>query len=205
MIRQHGSKTAACGTTAFTTIEMAVAMLLAALIFAAAAALYVNGIDMMRHGEVSAETSAAVRKALAAIVQDVRSASSVVASANIGGSIYTTDSNTLVLKLPSSNGSELRFTDFDYIAYDLSGGALIRAVAPANGSVRVGGTRQVIPMGVTSFSVAYYKTDGGQAATWDQAANVRVQITLSRSAQKAPVVVTEAQSASLMNYGLSGG
>lgn len=180
------------------------AALVAALVLASAAALYVDGIDMMRYGEVSAESSAAVRRALAAVVRDVRSASSVVASASIGGTVYTSDANTLVLKLPSSDGSQLRFTHFDYVAYDVSNGVLIRAVEPASGSVRPGGTGHLIPLGVTSVSIAYYKADGSAATNWNEVANVRFQITLSRNSQKGPVTVTEAQRASLMNFGLSG-
>ncbi|MGQ9524313.1 MAG: hypothetical protein ACUVTZ_05655 [Armatimonadota bacterium] len=189
----------------FTIAELAVAMMLAATVLAAAAALYVNGIDMIRYGQVSAETSAATRRALGIVLKDVRLAASVVASANIGGTIYTSDSNTVVLKLPSSDGSSLRFTHFDYVAYDISSGALVQAVAPASGSVRPGGTRQLIPFGVTSLSFAYFRTDGSQATNWNEVANVRVQITVTRTAQKGPVAVTNAQSASLMNFGLSGG
>ncbi|MGC8834192.1 MAG: PulJ/GspJ family protein [Armatimonadota bacterium] len=189
----------------FTVVELAVAVVITSLIFAAAAALYMNGIDMMRRGEVETGAVASVRNALTIIMHDVRSAASVVPSAVIGGTSYISGADVVVLKIPSSDGTRLRFTDFDYVAYKLVDGALIQATEPAADSVRPGGVRRLIPYGVTSIGFSYFTADGNPTSNWDQVAGVEARIVVSRQAQKGTVVVSDAQRASLMNFGLSGG
>jgi Tfp pilus assembly protein PilW len=189
----------------FTVVELAVAVVITSLVFAAAAALYMNGIDMMRRGEVETGAVASVRNALTVMMHDVRLSASVVPSAVIGGTNYASGADTVVLKIPSSDGTRLRFTEFDYVAYKLLDGALIQANAPASGSVRPGGVRKLIPYGVTTLSFSYFTASGSPTSDWVQVAGVEARIVVSRQAQKGTVVVSDTQRASLMNFGLSGG
>lgn len=85
----------------------------------------------------------------------VAQASQVVASRTVGGTTYTTGSQTLVVQLPSFNSSgNLINNTNDYAVYYLSGSSLYQIIETGTGSARPAGTK-LLSSDVDTFNIAY--------------------------------------------------
>ncbi|HEX3099983.1 MAG TPA: prepilin-type N-terminal cleavage/methylation domain-containing protein [Patescibacteria group bacterium] len=72
----------------------------------------------------------------------IAQASSVESSRTVSGTTYTTDSDTLVLKLPAFDSSDNLLTNiYDYVVYYKTGNSLYQLIDLGSGSGRNGGTK----------------------------------------------------------------
>jgi prepilin-type N-terminal cleavage/methylation domain-containing protein len=127
------------------------------------------------------------RKVMQTIEPLVMSSHRILASYTVNGTLYISDSDTIVLQLPSYDSSDNTIANtWDYAAIYLSGAELWVTIEADGASERESGTNRITDL-LTSFSVTYSNVDFTQvrwANVTLQSQVVVRQITFSSRAQQ---------------------
>lgn len=97
-----------------TLIELIMAASIGLFVFGAIASLLMAGISGLKSAGEFHQVYHEARRAMQWINRDVKESYSILNAATIGGTLYTTDKDTLVLQ--RSSGSD---GNYDYVVYDL--------------------------------------------------------------------------------------
>lgn len=140
---------------------------------------YMRSFDTQQASVEVGYTAAAL---VNAVEESVLQANSVLVSQTISGTLYTTSSTTLVLRLPSIDGSGGVISgSYDYVAFYASGTDAYRIVSAAGGSVRTAGTKRL----TTKLQMLGFTYDTGNISDASAVTvNVRTQaVTRARTVQ----------------------
>ncbi|MEK7546238.1 MAG: hypothetical protein AAB554_04150 [Patescibacteria group bacterium] len=132
-------------TPGVTTIELAVSMAVAALVFTILGAIFIAQGRYFAIEDAIAETQYNAFQILDAAGLNAISASGVIGSRTVNGTAYTTSTSTLVLELPSiGQTGDVLVNAYDYVAMGRSASDATRFVVDidaSTNSARVDGTR----------------------------------------------------------------
>jgi len=118
-------------TSAFTLVELLVAMGVATMIGSVIIAAFITGQRSFISGTNFLEIHGDVRVAMDWMVRDIKWASQTLTSVTISTSTYFTGANELVLSVPSIDGSnDIITATFDTVVYTVTGTDLVRIVEP---------------------------------------------------------------------------
>jgi prepilin-type N-terminal cleavage/methylation domain-containing protein len=126
------------GSQAFTLVEVLVAALITGILSTIIAGVFLSAKNGYIANDSALEVHADARQAMDWMVRDIKWANQAIGSVNIGGTVYSTGLNELVLNIPSVDGSgDIRAGFFDTVVYTLNGTDLMRIVDPDPVSARV--------------------------------------------------------------------
>lgn len=132
-------------TRGVTTIELAVSMAVAAMIFTILGAIFIAQGRYFAIEDAIAETQYNAFQILDTTGLYALSASGVIGGRTINGTAYTTSTSTLVLELPSINSTDdILVNTYDYVALGVSSSDPTRFVVDieaATNSARIDATR----------------------------------------------------------------
>lgn len=173
----------------FTIVEMLIAGSLLIAILGAAIGMFLAAADSQKQAEAQAYIQDLARNAISQIDQDIKSAKAVLASATVGETLFSSSANTIVLALPTWNGSDFVPNETDIVIYtfDPNNKSLRVATSPAQHSTRPAENRALIPAGVLNCSFTYFtlgktrKDPGFSPPGWDEVVLVETAVTLQTS------------------------
>lgn len=135
-----GSK-AVCG---FTLLETVVVVGVMAFAIGAVAVLYVNLNTMLGTGAAVQASASDAKRVVGEVELLALQARGVVASRAFSGTTYVSDGDTLVLQLPSVNGSGAVIANtYDYAVVYQSGSTTVRILETGSGSARNAETKKL--------------------------------------------------------------
>ena len=147
----------------FTLIETIVAIAIMTIVLAALLVLITNFYKVFNAQQSTARVSGSATIAGNELQAKITQATQIVSSSTISGTLYTTDSDTLVLELPSINGSGAVIAGtYDYAVFYVSSGALYERVQPNGASSRPTIYKQ-LSNSISSASFTYNNGDVTQA------------------------------------------
>lgn len=149
--------------TGFTVIEFVFATSLTLIVILVSTMLMVSSLHGYRREYLIEASSHASEIGIEYLTRDLRATYQVVGSAGVG----STSASSIVLQVPSYDGSEVIDGSYDYISYSVdSQQHLIRTTAAGDGD-RVNETKRVLTKGVTNLSFTYIcrNTFQGNGAT----------------------------------------
>lgn len=150
-------------TRAFTLIETVVVVAISAAALIALANLFFIFNSMYGYQQAFMAAAGSSGASLNAFGESVLPASQVLASHNFGGTTYTSSADTLVLELPSVDGSgNIISGTKDYVAFYASSTKLYRLTLAAASSVRVSELKQLSGT-LLSLQLTYDNADLAQA------------------------------------------
>lgn len=156
----------------FTLMETLVTIGMVVLLLAALIGLYQGYGTLFMKQQTMFTLGYSANIAMSEIVAAVREANQVLASRTISGSAYVTDSDTLVLELPSVDVSGTALSGYvDYVVFYVSGTSLYRLSSPDAASSRQSGTKQLSDT-LSTLLLSYDTPDVTQAS------KVTIDITL---------------------------
>ncbi|MGB8953360.1 MAG: prepilin-type N-terminal cleavage/methylation domain-containing protein [Candidatus Aminicenantales bacterium] len=162
-----------------TLIEVLIATVVMSILMAALLTLYSEGQKYFINENTQADVLQESRYPLEWLARDIKGSTSVVSS---WGS-YSTSENTLVLQVPSVDGSGLIIdveAEFDYIIYRTSTGRLQRIVDANDGVSSRTDRSRFLAENVTSLSLTYYDaTDTQLSSGYEAAASVKMALAIS--------------------------
>lgn len=156
----------------FTIIETIIVIAIFLIIIAGLLALYTNYNKVYNSQQATARVIGSSSITVAELQGDVRQASEIMTSYVFSGTTYTTDADTLVLKLPALLNSSSGLGEYDYIVYYLNGTKLYRQVLASANSTRKSVTQQLSD---TISSVAFTYAIGSVGV------DIQLQLTVGRS------------------------
>lgn len=143
----------------FTLAEVVMVIGLFSVALLAIVFMYSSFISVFGLGQATKDTSTAARDILIEIETVTLPASTILASHVFPSGTFTTDTDTLVLEIPSidASGTAINGT-FDYAAIYISSGIAYRLLAADLASVRRSGTKQLSGSD-TTLSLTYNNGD----------------------------------------------
>ena len=163
----------------FTLLETIVAIAIMTIVLAALLVLLTNFYKVFNAQQSTARVSGSATIAGNELQAKISQATQIVTSATISGTLYTTDSDTLVLELPSINGfGAVIAGTYDYAVFYVSSGALYERVQPNGASSRPTIYKQ-LSNSISSTSFTYNSGDVTQATKVD--INILMQLTAGRT------------------------
>ncbi len=158
------------GSRGFTLIELLIFITVGVLIFLVIGQIFIVQIRQGDRAAAIADISRSANTGIERVREYAQSANTIVASKNISGTIYNSDDNTLILELPSIDGSgNLLPSAVDtvlFIRNALSPALLEMTIVPGTGSARPAGTR-IIANFVDSLEFRYNKEAVADASAID--------------------------------------
>ena len=126
----------------FTIMEVVVVVGIFALVLTAFMNIFDWSNSNYFYQEAQVRASSSARQAMTEIQNVTLQGYRVLASHQVGGTMYTSSSTVLVLQIPSpdSNGDVLANT-WDYVAIYLAGATLTRKLEAGSGSYRISGEK----------------------------------------------------------------
>lgn len=173
------------GPKGLTLIELLIVVAISAVILIALLSLYMTGQKYFFNQNMRADTIEDSRMPMAWISRDAREANQVLDGpiTAYNGSPYSTGETTLVLEVPSLDGTGAIIPGTtDYIIYTFSpnGRRLQRIVDGDAASSRDDRTR-VMADNVNAFTLHYYQSDGATEITSNFTNTFVIDVTLSSS------------------------
>ncbi len=121
----------------FTLIEMMVVIFLGGLLLVVILSIYVWHNSVYNYQQALVKTSEAGRRSLTSMQTYVSQAYRVLATSTVNSTLYSSDSQTLVLQLPSvDNAGSVVPSKWDVAVFYSASGKLFVAVSPDAGSFR---------------------------------------------------------------------
>jgi prepilin-type N-terminal cleavage/methylation domain-containing protein len=143
----------------FSLIEVIVAMAIFLILSLALLSLYQAFGSLYGLGRAQFSAVGGVRVPLAEVVEYVSQAYRVVASQDFSGTLYTSNSSTLVVQIPAVDANDrVVANSWDYAVFYKNGARAYRQLQPAAESARSGGTRQLTDV-ATSLQFSYDNAD----------------------------------------------
>lgn len=150
-----------------TTLELAVSMAVAAIIFTILGAIFIAQGRYFAIEDAIAETQYNAFQIVDTVGLYALSSSGVIGSRTINGTAYVSGTATLILELPSIDaGGDIVPAAYDYVAFSRSASDDTRFVVDTDadaGSARVDGTR--LPGSLVDKLIFRYNTTDPAAAT----------------------------------------
>jgi Tfp pilus assembly protein PilW len=139
----------------YTLIETMFGLAILLFLVFALFGIYLQFGKLYSLGQSSASSVDKSRLALNGLVVYTAQAKSLVASRSISGTTYTTNTSTLVLKLPSTDaGGSVIEGVHDYVVYTTTSSLLYRIIDPGTGSARVSSTK-ILSSSLFSLTFAF--------------------------------------------------
>ena len=159
----------------FTIIELVIVIALCLVLMSGLLALldWHNKVFVLEQATVRATSS--VRNVMNAMTRYVTQGATIEASRTMSGTLYTTDGDTVVVKIPSidASGNVIAGT-FDYFVYYLSSGSVYQLIEAGAGSVRNAGSK-VLGESIDLFTLTYNNADPAIAGS--VAVDVQARVT----------------------------
>lgn len=128
----------------FSIIELIFVSAILIFVLGAFAVLYANFSKFYNRQQAEIEMGNSARETAKELQSAVLQASQIVSSHDFSGTAYSTDADTVVLKIPSIDGSgDIVSGNFDYIVFYLTGKNLYRLVEADATSIRSSGRNQI--------------------------------------------------------------
>jgi hypothetical protein len=128
----------------FSFAETIITAGLIAFILAALAVLYSNFSKFYNHQKTEIEISDSAREAMKQLRSIVLQADGILASHSFSGTTYATDQHTVVLEIPSIDGSgDIVDEGYDYAVFYTTGNSLYKRVLADASSSRSSGTNEI--------------------------------------------------------------
>lgn len=163
----------------FTLIETIVAIAIMTIVLAALLLLLTNFYKVFHAQQSTARVAGSATIAGNELQAKITQATQIVASSTISGTLYTTDSDTLVLELPSYNGSgAIIASTYDYAVFYVDSGSLYLRVQP-NGSSSRPTIYKKLSDSISTTSFTYDNGDVTQATKVD--IDILMQLTASKT------------------------
>lgn len=178
----------------FTLIEIVVVIGLISLVLGGVLALFISNNRIYNYQTALIKASGSARTAMNAFSQDALQGYRVLASYNINGTPYNSNSSTVIFQLPAYNSSGTVISNtYDYVAYSVTGTSLKRDLQAASGSVRITSTK-ILSSSVSSWAVTY------DNAVFSSVKKVSVDLVTSESYKSQTVTQHLAGQYKLRNY-----
>ena len=143
----------------FTLIEVLVLIVVSVVALLALVNLFLIFNSIYGYQQAFIATAGSAGKAMNALEASVLPADAVLASRTVGGTLYTSATTTLVLELPSVDGSGNLVTGAkDYIVFYTASTTLYRLVSANAQSARISGTT-ILSTTLSALSFTYDNTD----------------------------------------------
>lgn len=156
----------------FSLAEMLIAITLVLLLLGALVGLYQGYGTLFAKQQSLFTLGYSANTAMTEMGQAVLEANQILASRTISGTTYSTDSDTLVLELPSVDASGMALADdVDHIVFYISGSSFYRLSEPDASSARQAGTKQLSDT-LSTLALSYDMSDVTQSS------KVTIDITL---------------------------
>jgi len=164
-----------------TLIELLIGIAISTIVITAFLTLYAEGQKYFLNQDARSEALEDSRLPMAEISRDIRGADRVSdAIVDVGGTDYQTNTQCLVLEVPSLDGMGGPIAGHtDYIIYAIADHRLLKIVQPDVAVSARPARRRVLADAVTAFGLAYIAEDGLTALTTNFAATFVVDISLA--------------------------
>ncbi len=160
----------------FTIIEIVIVLAISSLILLGLMVLYNNYYKVYNSQEATARVVSGSALIGSEIQNTAKQANAILASRNISGTVYTTNSNTVVFSLPAvSNSGSLIPNEYDYVVFYINGTKLYKLVSAHANSFRKSNTRQLSDV-VGSVNFSYNNGDFALVNRVDVAINMQITI-----------------------------
>jgi prepilin-type N-terminal cleavage/methylation domain-containing protein len=178
----------------FTLVEMVIVIALLSLLLLAFLNLFDNHGKLFNFESGRIRTTSGTRFAMSELQKYTLQAESVLVSATVNGTSYSSSSSVMVLRLPSVDASNNAIdSTWDYVAFYLTGTNLYRTVEANGSSVRASGTK-LLSDTVSSLSFTYNSAD------FTQVNQIDVDLTSQLQIKNSAVSSREQQKLYLRNY-----
>lgn len=146
-------------------------------------------------GQSGASSVNSTRTALNGLVVYIAQANAVSGSHTIQGTLYTSNTTTLVLRLPSPTaGGNILSNVSDYVVYTATSGLLYRIIDPGVGSARASSTK-IVSNSLSSLTFSYNATPKTSSTI------ITASVTASSTSGRISTSSTANESIILRNYG----
>lgn len=143
----------------FTIIELVIVIAIASTLILVLFSLFEGQMRNYGYQQAQLRVAGGTRSVIDNMMTYTMQASNVVATRTVNGVGYTSDSDTIILELPTMNGSYDRLADtYDYVVFNLDGTNLNMVVAPNASSFRKPVTKR-LDDSINSFSITYNNVD----------------------------------------------
>lgn len=148
----------------FTLLESVVIVAISATMLIVLVDLYRAHSGLYNYQKATADTAGSASVTANELQEWVLQANRILTSTTISGTTYTTDSDTLVLEVPSIDGSGNAITStYDFVVFYINGTKLSRILSPNAASSRTSSTK-TLSVNLSSLSLTY-NTASAAAAT----------------------------------------
>ncbi len=139
----------------FTIMELVVVIALCSVLLLGLLALFDWHSKVFTLEQADVRATGSVRSVMNNMTKYVAQGITLESSRTISGTTYTTDADTVIVKIPSvdSSGNVIAST-YDYVAYNLSNGSVTQVIEAGSGTVRTAGSK-LLAENVQSFSLTY--------------------------------------------------
>jgi|FLYL01.1.fsa_nt_gi type II secretory pathway pseudopilin PulG len=185
----------------FTMIELLLGIGVLALLSAVLSAVLVTAQRSAAIERVRSDLITENRLLVDETVRNVKQARSVVTSATLFGTTYTTDGDTLVLAIPAIDANQnLLANTYDYQVWQQSGTNYQFIQDGATASVRPDTPSRLFSRRVSSVTFRYYDQNGILLTNnYPNTQRVEVSVTLSESVRGKSIISTMSDRATLRN------
>lgn len=170
------------GKKGFTLIEVIFAVAILILIFAALTYLYNNYYNVYFYQQTSVSVADSAHATMKELQNTALQADKIIASHTFSGNVYNTDQHTLVLEIPSIDGSQnIVSGKYDYAVFYITGTNLYKRVQADAASSRSSGLTTISGM-VTALTFTYNN------ANLSQASEISTDMQVQKAAGKRTVI-----------------
>lgn len=159
-----------------TLVELLISLAIFAILLLFLANFFVGYDDSFGYLQATTSVSQGTGLFINAVSNAVRQADQIIASRSFAGTTYTTNATTLVLELPSIDGSSTVISGLhDYMVFYLSSGNIYWRIESDASSSR-GSSYQRLSSDVTSLSFVYNNADVTAATKVDVSVTTQKQV-----------------------------
>ncbi len=189
------------GEPGFTLIEILVAIALVAILSAVLASVVTYTSRSAAIERTRSDLIVENRRLLDDTMRMVKAANTVLRSATVLGSLYTTDAQTLVLQVPAVDSAQSIVPNAtDLIVFRLNGVRYELRQEGATGSIRPNTANRAYSKRVNNLAFTYYDVNGNVLdANFQNAYMVAVFSTLSATVRSQTIISSLTEKATLRN------
>lgn len=185
----------------FTLVEMLVGIALVALLSVVLSAIIITSQRSAAVEKTRSDLTTGNRRLFDDTSRNVKLASTVLASATLLGTAYTTGAETLVLQLPAIDASQNLVTGVSDLIVFRKNGSNYEFIQDAGaGSVRPDTASRIYSNRMTALTFTYYDSSGNTlAGNFQNALSVAISATLSQTVRGQSITSTLTDTATLRN------
>lgn len=192
---------------AFTVIETVIAMGISIAIGLVISQTFFDGWQSQLTQEAYSELQRASRFTIDEVSEQVWNASTVTSAVTLNSTTYTSDTDTLVLRLPPLDNTNTILIGDDYIIFDKNGARIERLISPLGSSVRANlQTPLSLNLEASTLLFQYYNAAGNELTpgTHDLTATrkIKATVTTARTANGRTISRTLDTTVILRNKGI---